>query len=191
MNFIQNINRTWTLFLDRDGVINERLIDDYVKYWNEFQFSEGVLEALRILNLRFQTIVVVTNQQGVGKGKMTIENVGEIHKKMIAEIEKNGGRIDKIYICPDLKHNNPKCRKPETGMGEQAQRDFPNIDFSKSIILGDSASDIAFGKGLGMKTVFVKTKPEDFEKAAQIGYDTEVDSMSEFAALLKNHEVRI
>jgi D-glycero-D-manno-heptose 1,7-bisphosphate phosphatase len=180
MSFLKNINTTWTLFLDRDGVINERLVGDYVKSWNEFEFSEGVLEALRILSSKFQTIVIVTNQQGVGKGKMTMQDVADVHQKMIGEIKKNGGRIDKIYVCPDLKHNNPKCRKPETGMGEQAQRDFPNIDFSKSIILGDSASDIAFGKRLGMKTVFVKTKPEDFEKAAQIGYDMEVKSMLEF-----------
>jgi D-glycero-D-manno-heptose 1,7-bisphosphate phosphatase len=159
MSFFKNINNNWTLFLDRDGVINERLPDDYVKSWNEFQFSTGVLEALRILNDKFQTIVIVTNQQGVGKGKMTMENVDEVHEKMIAGINKNGGRIDKIYVCPELKHNNPKCRKPETGMGEQAQRDFPNIDFSTAIILGDSASDMEFGKRLGMKTVFVKTKP--------------------------------
>jgi D-glycero-D-manno-heptose 1,7-bisphosphate phosphatase len=180
----KNINKNWTLFLDRDGVMNERLVGDYVKSWNEFEFSAGVLEALKILNNKFKTIVVVTNQQGVGKGKMTMKNVDAIHEKMIAEIEKNEGRIDKIYVCPDLKHNNPKCRKPETGMGEQAKRDFPNIDFSKSIILGDSASDIEFGKRLGMKTVFVKTKPEDFEKAAQIGYDMEVESMMAFVEKL-------
>lgn len=180
MSFLNNINKNWTLFLDRDGVINERLGGDYVKSWNEFEFSAGVLEALQILNNKFQTIVIVTNQQGVGKGKMTMENVDEVHEKMIAEIKKKGGRIDKIYVCPDLKYNNPKCRKPETGMGEQAQRDFPNIDFSKAIILGDSASDIEFGKRLGMHTVFVRTKPEDFEKAAQIGYDMEVESMLEF-----------
>ena len=181
---LNNINKNWTLFLDRDGVINERLVGDYVKSWNEFEFSAGVLKALQILNNKFQTIVIVTNQQGVGTGKMTMENVDAVHEKMIAEIKKNGGRIDKIYVCPDLKHNNPKCRKPETGMGEQAQRDFPNIDFSKAIILGDSASDMEFGKRLGMKTVFVKTKPEDFEKALKIGYDMEVESMMEFVEKL-------
>ncbi|MFT5833125.1 MAG: D-glycero-D-manno-heptose 1,7-bisphosphate phosphatase [Cognaticolwellia sp.] len=184
MDFIENIDKTWTLFLDRDGVINKRLVGNYVKSWSEFQFLDGVLESLEILNQKFQTIVIVTNQQGVGKGQMTMESVNAIHAQMLLEIEKNGGRIDKIYVCPALKHNNPKCRKPETGMGEQAQRDFSMIDFSKSVILGDSASDIEFGKRLGMKTVFVKTKPEDFEKIAKIGYDMEVESVAEFVGKL-------
>lgn len=177
---LKELNNTWTLFLDRDGVINKRLVGDYVKNWDEFQFLDGVLEALVIAKSKFQTIVVVTNQQGVGKGKMTLENVNEVHRQMLTIIETKGGRIDKIYICPDLKDGNPKCRKPNTGMGEQAQLDFPMIDFEKSIILGDSASDMEFGKRLGMKTVFVTTKPEDFEKAKEIGYDIAVASVWEF-----------
>lgn len=177
---LKELNNTWTLFLDRDGVINKRLVRDYVKNWDEFQFLDGVLEALVIAKSKFQTIVVVTNQQGVGKGKMTLENVNEVHRQMLNIIETKGGRIDKIYICPDLKDGNPKCRKPNIGMGEQAQLDFPMIDFEKSIILGDSASDMEFGKRLGMKTVFVTTKPEDFEKAKEIGYDIAVASVWEF-----------
>lgn len=177
---LKELNNTWTLFLDRDGVINKRLVGDYVKNWDEFQFLNGVLEALVIAKSKFQTIVVVTNQQGVGKGKMTLENVNEVHRQMLNIIETKGGRIDKIYICPDLKDGNPKCRKPNTGMGEQAQLDFPMIDFEKSIILGDSASDMEFGKRLGMKTVFVTTKPEDFKKAKKIGYDIAVASVWEF-----------
>lgn len=184
MSFIKEINKKWTLFLDRDGVINERLVGDYVKKWEEFKFFDDVLEALKIANEKFDTIVVVTNQQGVGKGKMTLESVNDIHHQMIEIIETNGGRIDKIYVCPNLKHNNPKCRKPNTGMGEQAQLDFPNIDFEKSVLLGDSASDIEFGKRLGMKTVFVTTKPEDFEKAKEIGYNMEVESVAKFMAML-------
>ncbi|MFK7947368.1 MAG: D-glycero-alpha-D-manno-heptose-1,7-bisphosphate 7-phosphatase [Saprospiraceae bacterium] len=180
IEFIKNIDSSWTLFLDRDGVINRRLPDDYVKVWSEFEFFEDFLEALAKASKIFQTIVIVTNQQGIGKGKMSVENVNVVHDKMVSKITQAGGRIDKIYICPDLKHTNPKCRKPNTGMAEQAQKDFPNIDFSKSIIVGDSASDIEMGKRLGMKRVFVTTKPEDFEKAKIIGYDCEVESFGMF-----------
>lgn len=185
MDFIQQIDTTWTLFLDRDGVINHRLPDDYVKEWSEFTFFEDFLSALAKANHLFQTIVIVTNQQGIGKGKMTKEVVDSVHTKMESIITKNGGRIDKIYICPDLKHTNPKCRKPNTGMGEQAKIDFPNIDFSKSIIVGDSASDIEFGKRLGMYRVFVTTKSEDFEKAKMIGYDLAVSSFGTFMEMVK------
>ncbi len=175
-----NINKSWTLFLDRDGVINRRLVDDYVKSWEEFEFLEGVLEAIEQFNHLFGTIVIITNQQGVGKGLMTLEQVDEIHQKMISIINKNGGRIDKCYICPNLKTDKAACRKPEIGMAIQAQKDFPNINFEKSIIFGDSASDMQFGKNAGMKRVFVKTKPEDFEKANEIGFDLEIDGLIDF-----------
>ena len=186
MNFIQDIDSTWTLFLDRDGVINHRLPGDYVKHWSEFTFFKDFLQALAKANSIFGTIVIVTNQQGIGKEKMTTNDLNSVHNNMIEIIEQNGGRIDKIYFCPKLKQNNPKCRKPNTGMGEQAKIDFPNIDFTKSIIIGDSASDIEFGKRLAMKRVFVTTKPEDFEKAKIIGYDMEVNSFGTFMRFFHN-----
>lgn len=180
MNLPFKIDKSWTLFLDRDGVINKRLVDDYVKHWDKFEFLDGVLEAIEKFNLMFGTIVIVTNQQGIGKGLMTIAQVDEIHQKMISVINENGGRIDKCYICPNLKSDHATCRKPEIGMAIQAQKDFPNINFEKSIIFGDSASDMQFGKNAGMKRVFVKTKPEDFAKANEIGFDLEIDGLLDF-----------
>lgn len=183
-DFLKGIDSSWTLFLDRDGVINKRLPNDYVKKWAEFEFFEDFLSALAKANSIFKTIVIVTNQQGIGKGKMTVKMLAEVHEQMLSRIADSGGRIDKIYVCPDLKTTKPKCRKPETGMAEQAKKDFSSIDFSKSIIVGDSASDIEMGKRLGMKRVFVTTKPEDFAKAKAIGYDIEVASFGEFMELL-------
>ncbi len=149
------IDQSWTLFLDRDGVINKRLVDDYVKIWEEFEFLPGVKEAINKLSKMFGRIIIVSNQQGVGKGLMTEDDLKEIHSKMITEIEEAGGCIDAIYYCPELKENNPECRKPMPGMALQAQKDFPEIDFDKSIMVGDSPSDMEFGIHLGMVTVFV------------------------------------
>lgn len=148
-----SIDPTWTLFLDRDGVINEKRENDYVKSLDEFHFTEGALEALELLEPMFDYIVVVTNQQGIGKGIMTEADLLVIHQKLMKEVTENGGRIDKIYHCPGLVKDNPPCRKPASGMGFQAREDFPEIDFAKSIIVGDSASDMEFGDRLGMKCV--------------------------------------
>ena len=82
---ILNIDKSWSLFLDRDGVINTRLVDDYVKCWEDFEFLPGVLEAIKCFNKLFSTIVVVTNQQGIGKGLMKVETLNNIHKKMMAD----------------------------------------------------------------------------------------------------------
>lgn len=155
-----NINKSWTLFLDRDGVINKRLIDDYVKSWDEFEFLPGVKEAMKIFAGIFGRIIIVSNQQGVGKGLMSDEDVDKIHLLMKLEIESSGGRIDNMYFCPGLSENNPLCRKPNPGMAIQAKEDHPEIIFTKSIMAGDSFSDMEFGKNLEMLTVFLTEKPE-------------------------------
>lgn len=150
-----NINTSWTLFLDRDGVINKRIVDDYVKKWDEFEFNDGVIDAIKKFKSVFGTIVVVTNQQGIGKGIMHAEDLELIHKNMIYELSYFGGKIDKVYYSPFLASENHPTRKPAIGMALQAKKDFPAIDFSKSIMVGDSGSDIEFGKNAGMKTVFI------------------------------------
>ncbi len=151
-------NGQWSLFIDRDGVINTRIIDDYVKTPSEFRFTEKSLEAIAIFSQIFNPIVVVTNQQGIGKGVMSEEDLFIIHEKMKTEINAAGGRIDAIYHCADLANSGSKNRKPEIGMALQAKAEFTNINFSKSIMIGDSISDMKFGKNAGMKTIFVGDK---------------------------------
>lgn len=150
-----NIDQSWALFLDRDGVINRRIVDDYVKKWEEFEFLEGVLEALKIFSEKFGRIVVVTNQQGIGKGLMRKEDLDLIHGNMHYEVSFFKGRIDKVYYSPFLASENHHTRKPSIGMALEAKKDFPEIDFSKSIMVGDSGSDVEFGKNAGMKTVYI------------------------------------
>jgi histidinol-phosphate phosphatase family protein len=150
-----NIDASWTLFLDRDGVINKRKIDDYIRSAEEFEVLPQVGEALKLAASVFGTIVVVTNQQGIGKKLMTERNLSDIHAYCSQTIESAGGRIDRYYHAPELANTGGKLRKPEIGMALQAKQDFPAIDFERSVMIGDSDSDIAFGKQLGMKTVFV------------------------------------
>jgi histidinol-phosphate phosphatase family protein len=150
-----NIDASWTLFLDRDGVINKRLMNDYVKSVEEFELLPDVDEAIRLAGSVFGTIVVVTNQQGIGKGLMTERNLSDIHAYCSELIGKKNGRIDGYYFAPELASSGGIYRKPESGMALKAKADFPQIDFSRSVMIGDSDSDIEFGKKLGMKTVFV------------------------------------
>jgi histidinol-phosphate phosphatase family protein len=155
-----NIDTTWTLFLDRDGVINKKLDNDYVKHSTEFEFIDGSLNALRILNPLFGTIVVVTNQQCIGKKIIFPEDLELIHQNMLYEVTYLKGRIDKIYYSPYLAAENHFTRKPEIGMALEAKKDFPDIDFSKSIMVGDSMSDMEFGRKAGMKTVYISNEPK-------------------------------
>lgn len=150
-----DIDKSWTLFLDRDGVINKQIKNGYVTSIEEFEFIDGASEAIHQLNKIFGRIIIVTNQQCIGKGIVDENQLIDIHSYMIDCIEKNGGKIDKIYFAPQLEKENSEMRKPNTGMAINAKNDFNDIDFSKSIIVGDSLTDMEFGKKLGMKTIYI------------------------------------
>lgn len=159
MKNLKNIDSSWTLFIDRDGVVNDEKHDDYIHTWDEFKFYEGVKEAFEIFNKKFGVIVMITNQRGVAKGLTKIEDLQLIHKNMLQEIEMANGRIDRIYYCTDMESEN---RKPNPGMGLQAIKDFPAIDLLKSVMIGNTLSDMKFGRNLGVAiTIFLPTTRKD------------------------------
>lgn len=173
-------DKTWTLFLDRDGVINVKRDNDYVKKWEEFIFLDGALAAIAMLAQSFDKIIVVTNQRGVGRKLMSIEDVEDIHQKMQQEIEKAGGRIDQIFFCPDLEEEDHRAwRKPKPGMAFEAKKVYPEIDFNKSLIIGDSISDMEFGKNAGMHTIWLSSKEMATEHKTII--DAQVVSLHQYA----------
>lgn len=181
----------WTLFLDRDGVINQRKSSGYIQNRAEFQFLSKNLSIFKNISYFFGTVVVVTNQQGIAKGLMSESELYEIHDFMISEIVKAGGHINKVYFCPDFAYLNPPCRKPNTGMALEAKKDFPHIDFAKSVMVGDSDSDIEFGKRLGMLTVWiddgaVSNKNREKIKAAA---DFVYNSLEEFVEAMPNLDI--
>ena len=176
-----------TLFLDRDGVINKRLVGDYIKNWDEFKFEEGVLEAIKIFIKHFDTILVVSNQQGISKGLMSEDDLNSIHNKMKQEIVKAGGRIDEIYYCKALSKENNFCRKPSVGMGLKARKQFKNIRFKESVMVGDSISDMKFGKRLKMQTVFISTSIQDTMKNFRL-INKRFDSLIDYAKYLENEK---
>jgi len=153
----------WTLFLDRDGVINVRVVGDYIRSLEGFEFLPFVKESIAHFSSLFKRVIVVTNQQGVGKGLMSETDVEQIHAYMIKEIEAAGGRVDKVYFCPALDAENDPCRKPNNGMALQARKDFPDIDLEKSLMVGDSISDMDFGRRSGMITAFITPEPYKYE----------------------------
>ena len=144
-----------TLFLDRDGVINERIIDGYVTRPEDFRLIDGVLEALAIFARRFDHIFMVTNQQGIGKGLMTEADLEAIHANFLRQVTEAGGRIDRIYHCPALKSEHSFMRKPSIGMALRARKDYPGVVLRRSVMVGDTESDMLFGRRAGMQTVLV------------------------------------
>lgn len=153
---LNDIDFSWTLFLDRDGVINHQNMDGYILTWDEFVFYDGVLEAVSIFKSHFQHTFIVTNQRGVGKGHMSVDDLNYIHDQMQTSIKVAGGNINKVYFCSDIDASS-LGRKPNTGMALQAKQEFPTIDLTKSIMVGNSISDMEFGRNIGAITVFLTT----------------------------------
>jgi len=173
-----------TLFLDRDGVINARIPFAYIERPADFQFLEDAPKAIAQFTQQFDYIVIVTNQAGIGKGIMSSEDLDAVHAHMLLQIEAAGGQIDAVYHCPELAEDNPNCRKPNTGMALQAQYDFPDIDFETSIMVGDSASDIEFGKRLGMLTVLIEGKVGEEEVLKDLEVDYRFGALVELACYM-------
>ena len=144
-----------TLFLDRDGVINQKLEGRYVTNFNEFVFVKNSDLAIRKLHKIFKRILIVTNQQGIGKGIMTEDDLNLLHLQMQRKLNPDFDLIDKIYFCPCLEGDSCNCRKPKTGMLEEAKLDFPEIIIKNSFLIGDSESDIEAGNKFGLKTIKV------------------------------------
>jgi len=145
----------WTLFLDRDGIINRKIDNGYVTRLSEFEFIPGVLKDINALTKMFARIFVVTNQRGIAKGLYSVDTLEEIHSHLLTQVSYNGGRIDRIYFCPHDYSDGCNCRKPKTGMALNAKLDFPEVDFKRSVMVGDSVSDIDMGARLNMTTVFI------------------------------------
>lgn len=176
-----------TLFLDRDGVINRQREGDYVTSWEEFEFLPGVLEALAELASFCERIVVVTNQQGVGRSRMSLDDLEAIHRQMVKEIESHGGRLDGIYVCPHRADENCNCRKPKPGLLLRASQE-QGISLQEAWFVGDSARDVVAGARAGCRTILVGER-RDTERAwaaAQGATPTaEAESLAEAVSLLR------
>ncbi len=171
------------LFLDRDGVINKRLLGGYITKWEDFEFLPDVLEALKIFKTHFDRIIIITNQQGIGKGLMTEDDVKLIHQNLSQTVFSQGGNIDAIYHCPMLKNDDNNCRKPDIKMALKAQADFPEIDFSQSIMIGDTASDMEFGKNAGMVRILLENEyTSDIDKTLA---EVSIKKLTDLSNLLK------
>jgi histidinol-phosphate phosphatase family protein len=142
------------VFLDRDGVINKRLIDDYVKTWSEFRFLPYTKWAIRKLTDAGYQIHIVSNQQGVGKGMMTELQLDAITDRMLAEIKKSGGKIRSVAYCLHTEADNCTCRKPKSGLLIRTAKRY-KFKLKNCWMVGDGERDIAAGNSVGCKTILI------------------------------------
>jgi D-glycero-D-manno-heptose 1,7-bisphosphate phosphatase len=161
------------VFLDRDGVLNRRPPSgQYITRVENFEVLPGIAEAIAALNRSGRKVIVVTNQRGVALGLYSLDDLDRMHEKLREELAQYGAHVDAIYVCP---HDAGQCtcRKPQTGLIEQAFVDFPAARSDNSLIAGDSLRDIEAGLRAGLTTVFVQAdeaRTPDDQKAAGLAH---------------------
>jgi D-glycero-D-manno-heptose 1,7-bisphosphate phosphatase len=146
--------RNRAVFLDRDGTINVEV--NYLSRVEDFQLLPRVAAAIRALNQHAWCVIVITNQSGVARGYYTETDVAAIHDRMRHDLAKGGAVIDAIYYCPHRPAEACDCRKPSTGLFEQAARDF-DLELEQCYCIGDKLSDLLPGQRLGCATFLVLT----------------------------------
>ena len=143
-----------TIFIDRDGCVNVRLVGDWVMNWDQFEFMPGAIQGIAKLKKAGYRLILITNQRCINLGKFSIDGLHSLHGKMQDELIKAGGSFDDIYFCPHDRHENCDCRKPKPGMFYQAANDYSDINFSESIMLGDQISDKQAAEAAGIGNFF-------------------------------------
>lgn len=179
---LKDIDKSWTLFMDRDGVFNHDKVGSYVFHPDEFVFYDGALDASRIIHEKFGRLIVTTNQRGVGRGLMTLEDLKTVNDKLQRIVKENGGLIDHVYSATAMSNFDP-IRKPNPGMAFLAKHDFPDIDLSKTIMIGNNPSDMQFGRHAGLYTVYLTTTNPPYELPHQ-DVDWQFESLYAFAKSL-------
>lgn len=142
------------VFLDRDGVINRPPKNRYITRWREFHFLPGSLEGLRRLAQQRRTVIVISNQAGVGHGLYRLSELRRITRNMLRRIRQAGGRVRAVYYCTHRPQDHCGCRKPKPGMLQKAGRSF-QIDLRRAVLVGDNETDIQLGRNAGCRTVLV------------------------------------
>ena len=146
------------IFLDRDGVINEKAPKaQYIKSWQEFRFIPGSIEAIKMLSQHNYKIFIITNQAGIARGKMTEDDLLDIHENLRREFSDQKIKIAGIYYCPHGWNDECECRKPKAGMFFQAANEH-DLDLSKAIFIGDDDRDLIAGNDAGCKTILTSSK---------------------------------
>ena len=151
------------VFLDRDGTLNHD--SGYVRTPNAFSVFPESGPAVAQLNRAGLLVIVVTNQSGIARGIISHEDLSKIHEKLRLEMKRHGASIDDIFVCPHHPNDGCRCRKPQTGMLEEAARRF-DVDLTRSYMVGDKDLDVQLANRVGAKGILVLSGPVNREAIA-------------------------
>ncbi len=145
-----------TIFLDRDGTINEEAEDEMVDSMDKVKILPNTIAALKLLKNTDFRLFIITNQIAIGLGRLSLNDFNKINNYILGKLRVSGIKIEQTYMCPHLPGDNCECRKPKPGMIKQAYKKY-DINLKESYVIGDRETDILMGKKVGCKTILVKS----------------------------------
>jgi D-glycero-D-manno-heptose 1,7-bisphosphate phosphatase len=152
-----DLTRLRHVILDRDGVLNrEAQGADYLREPSQFHWLPGALDALAILRRAGLRLTVATNQAGVGRGLMSLEQLAAVHARMAADAASHGGALDAVLVCPHAPEAHCLCRKPAPGL-IQAAIARSGIGAAESMVVGDDGRDLEAARRAGVAAALVRT----------------------------------
>ncbi len=170
--------KEYTLFLDRDGVLNEPIVDDYARQPSDLILVSELAVSIEVLLAQFKRVILVTNQQGIGRKVMSDIDLEDVHLKMYNHLKDRGVQwFDAAFFAPYLKSENHTWRKPNNGMLNKARAYFPDINWKKSILVGDSPGDMQLADYMGIAKVRIANPQFSFDNQ-----DFKFDTVADFAA---------
>jgi D-glycero-D-manno-heptose 1,7-bisphosphate phosphatase len=156
------------VILDRDGVLNREADGaGYVREPSEFHWLPGALEGLAMLRRAGLRLTVVTNQSGVGRGLMTLQQLAAVHARMQQDASAHGAALDEVLFCPHAPEEGCSCRKPAPGLIEAAIAGS-GIAAANSIVVGDDGRDLEAAARAGVAAVLMRTG-KGWRTEAQLG----------------------
>jgi D-glycero-D-manno-heptose 1,7-bisphosphate phosphatase len=170
------------ILLDRDGtIIAEK---NYLSSVDQIELLPGTVEGLRSLQDAGFGLIVITNQSGIARGKLTLHTLAGIHAELQRQLREGGVRIDAFYHCPHVPEDRCACRKPAPLLARRAAADF-GFDLEHSFVIGDKPSDIELGKNCGARTILVRTGYGRQHEAAGLVADFIADDLMEAARYIR------
>lgn len=177
----QRRGQEWCLFLDRDGVINRQIVGDYVRAWRDFEWLPEARTALTVLSRWACHLVIVTNQQGIGKGLMTRQNVDDIHENIQADLAAQKITLDGFQVCPHLASEVCVCRKPRPGLVLDWLAQNRSVEPTLSVVVGDSESDIQLARNVATAVGSCASIQIGGRGFSNISADASFDTLWDFA----------
>ena len=172
------------VFLDRDGTI---IVDKvYLNDPDQIEFLPNAFEGLKAFKEMGFKLYIATNQSGVPRGKVTLENLHEIHRRIGEKCKQHGITIEKFYYAPYMTDSNHPMRKPNSGMLLEAHKDF-GVDFKNSWMIGDKMVDVQAGHGAGARSILLTTSKEDPTKSEFAPPEYIANDLLDCAQFIKKH----